>query len=306
MNTNKKNPDDSILDDFRKTFRWYIEKGYKFDSIPEQERNSEKAIALLERANEHLKSAKAVLKKNNHRDVIFHSQQCVELLGKSLLLISGLGSKDEFKSKIGHNFFKYMINKLRKMFSSINEYLDIPFYADTIKSIDQYFGSKDPKKEKSTSLDFNNYTEVEETFDGFFSDFQKILDILNQIDFYQLTKNGSAQTINIIYEEAENQLKREISEEEKKLIKQIYEDGLKQSQYNKTALNTLIVVLLLFYISFLSMNLDPHFESVRYPEDTEPIYTKKTKLVRNLPIIIRLNSKIIEEYYFLLSLNFPT
>jgi hypothetical protein len=33
------------------------------------------------------------------------------------------------------------------------------------------------------------------------------------------------------------------------------------------------------------MNLDPHFESVGYPEDTVPIYKKDTKFESNLPTI---------------------
>ena len=305
MNEGTEKEDEAKLDEFRKTLRWYMEEGYKFDEVSEDDRNYGKAFAFLERANEELKSAQATLKLKNYRDTIYHAQRIVEILGKSLLLTSGYGTEDEFKGKVGHNFFKYILKKLRKLFVSMDKYSDDSFISDTVKQIDTYFGSIDKKDVKKTTLEFNNYTELEETFDGFFKDIQYISELLENIDHYKLTKDGIDKTIHIILEEAEIQLKRELTNEEKQKVIKVYENGLKNAQSNQTGLNTFIIVLLFFYIAILSMNLDPHFESVRYPEDMEPIYTKDTELVKNLPTILRLISRIIKVYYTLIDMNLP-
>ncbi|NPD87382.1 MAG: HEPN domain-containing protein [Asgard group archaeon] len=295
----------SKKDNFRKHFRWYLDEGYKFKEIPEEERNYEKAIAFLERAAEELESAEATLKIENYRDTIYHSQRIVELIGKSLLLSSGYAVEEDFKGKIGHRFFQYILKKLRGLLISMSKYLSDSFSEDTIKQIDRYFGDSGDKDTKKKSLEFDNYLEVENTFNEFFSNIEYVSSVLNSIDFIDLTKNGIDETIDIILDEAKHELKRELSDKEIQLFTKVYENSLKKAPPIKTGLNTYIVVMLLFYISFLSMNLEPHFESVRYPDHTAPVYTKDTNLVKNLPVILRLISKIIEVYYYLLSMNLP-
>jgi len=93
--------------------------------------------------------------------------------------------------------------------------------------------------------------------------------------------------------------------EERELLDIKYQEYFGQSNIELLGINTLITYILLFFISVLSLFLDPHFEQTRYPESTEIIYDKDTEIITLLPLMFNIISRITYDYYQILRLNNP-
>ena len=75
-----------------------------------------------------------------------------------------------------------MLKKLRGLLTSLSSYLNDVFSGETVRQIDQYLGGSSNDKAKKKSLEFDNYLEVEETFDEFFSNTEYVSQVLKSID----------------------------------------------------------------------------------------------------------------------------
>lgn len=292
-------------ENLRKAFRWYLKEGSKFDSIPEEEINSEKAIAFLQRSERHLKSAKILFKYKCFDDSLTLTQQSVEKLGKSLLLITGMCSEKDLKDEISHTFFNYMIKNIRKLLVSYDKHQSNPTYTVIIKKIDQFRNNLKNQIPTLSLLKITDFKDIENYYNTFSEHFSLAPEWLKEVNHYTLLKNETAETLDTLSDEFEKHRNQPLTNEERELLEIKYQEYLGQSNIELLGINTMIFVILLFFISVLSMFLDSHFEPARYPESTDIIYDKDTEIITLLPIMFNIISRIAFDYYQILLLNNP-
>ncbi|MHA1420086.1 MAG: HEPN domain-containing protein [Candidatus Heimdallarchaeaceae archaeon] len=289
----------------REAFRWYVKEGKKFDFIPEEERNTEKAIAFLQRSERHLKSAKILLKSKCYDDSLTLTQQCVEKLGKSLLLMTGMCSEKDLTKEISHTFFNFMIKNTRKILVSFDKHQSNPTYSQIIRNIDKFRNNLKNKIPTLTLLKIEDFKDIENYYNTFSEHFSLVPEWLKEVDHYTLLKNEGTETLEVISDEIEKLQKQPLTSEQRAQMEKSYEKYLGQPNIELLGINTMITVIFLFFISVLSMFLDPHFEPARYPESTEIIYDKDTEIITLLPSMFHIISRITNDYYQILQLNNP-
>ena len=111
------------------------------------------------------------------------------------------------------------------------------------------------------------------------------------------------QSFDIMLEEREEFIGRKISSNKKTKIKEGYLKYLGTKDLKLALINTVFLPIFLFVISYLSVNLEKHVSEARYPQKTK--YTLDSDIVRIAPTMLNTMDIIIDDYYYILSLNLP-
>ncbi len=262
------------------------------------------AIGMLQRTEKDLKVFKRNYRKKDFAHALFNMQQAVEKLGKSVLLIIEQCTEGDLANKIKHRLVDYIVKIIRK---KLDEIVAInPELESVIREIIDKFQSDYKKKYR---LNDDLYIEFEQL---------KIL-LKDYASFDTQIRTGTMLMINNfpmqaalqewfesteeILEEVEHHYDVKLTNEQRLEAKNKVLDYVISGQYFRELQNTLFVVLILSYVTILSVNLEKHVSSSRYDVREEDRYSKKGEIVKLLPLMNKTMKKMIDTYYYLISLN---
>ena len=292
------------IEEIRNLSQWYNNVGFRFDFIPEEKRDYEKAFAFLQRAEKDMKSAELLFKENQFEDAVFHTQQSVEKIGKSILLAAGVCDERELRSKIRHEFVTYLLEKVKNLLSSFTSFSSNKQFEPYIERVERFL--QEYFKERRKEDLYFSFSKVESFLGGynefsinFFIEVQKIM----AFDFSIEINEEMEKSFDIIIEEREKFVGRKIPTKKKETIKNTYKDEIEKTDIRLTLINTITLFILLVAISFLSVNLEKHVSETRYPQKTK--YTKDSDIVKICPMMLETVDMIIDDFYYILSLNMP-
>lgn len=292
------------IEEIRTLSQWYNNVGFKFDFISEEERDYEKAFAFLQRAEKDMKSAEILLSKGQFEDAVYHTQQSVEKVGKAILLFAGVCNENKLKNRVRHEFVTYLLKKLKNLLSSFVDYSPDRQFSLYIKKIEGFL-KKYFKKRRKRDLYFS-LSKVEAFLRGYeeFSiGLQKQVQNLMKIEFSVEIDEEMEKSFDIMIKERERFVGRTISTKKKESIKKIYKDEIKKTDLKLTWINTMTLFIFLVAVSFLSVNLEKHVSETRYPQKTT--YTRDSDIVKVCPMMLETIDMIIDDFYYILSLNMP-
>ena len=292
-------------ENLKKMYKWFKDHGREFDFIPEEDRNEELAMAYLLKAEEDFKSSKILFRRRIYRDSLIHTQQGVEKLGKSILLLTGISSEEEMKKQISHYFSKYILKKTRKQFSSFGNYMEDSNFIDLAKRIERFQSIYHNKIPTLKSFNISNISEVGKMYDSLSSNVFNNINWMKEIDFSSYLQDYGIELLTPIIEVEETDRDQKFSIEERKILNKQLEDFFSDANIRFLGVNTYLINVQLVFISLFSSLLEQHFEKARYPENREKIYTKDKEIISILPDIRKISSQIISDYYSLISLNNP-
>jgi len=292
------------LTEMRNLTRWYVEKGYEFDYVPIEERDSEQAKAFLLKAEEDLNTAKRAYRKRSYNDSITHTQQAVEKTGKSILIATGLSNTKELKKKFSHNFSTNLIKKLRLFYSSLIGYSDDNLIINIIKWVDNFFETyKEKRKSLSLVQTIDELTVSLKSYENIFSSIMNKIETLEEAKIQLSMIETYRDSFEVIIDELEKISNQKFPSEVKDKLLREYCQFIQEQNQLLLITNTVAVTIILIFISILSMNLDMHFERSRYPKKKDEIYTKTDEIVKVIPIMMKALSRIIDHYYYIISIN---
>lgn len=299
----KNSKDSDELTNIRNLTRWYIEKGFEFDYVPMEERDAEQANALLLKAEGNLRTAKSTFKSKSYDDSITNTQQAVEKIGKSILIAVGLITPKELK-KISHNFSTHLIMKLKQFYTSLNNYLDAEFDSSIIQKIDNYFKTyKEKRRIHSLVQTLDKLEKYLKSYEIIFNSIMSNIETLDKAKIQLPIIEDYRDSFEVVIEEFEKVSDNRINPEEKNKLLKEYNQFFQEQDQLTLITNTIAVIILLSFITILSMNLDMHYERSRYPREKNDFYTKEDEIVKVLPLMMKTLSRIIGHYYYIISIN---
>ena len=141
------------------------------------------------------------------------------------------------------------------------------------------------------------------SYERIFNSFIDKVDTLNKAEIQIPMIETYRDSFDVVLDELEHISEQKFSSKEKENLLQDYYQSFQEQDPQLLIVNTAAVAILLFFISILSMNLDMHYERSRYPKKVDEIYIKNDEIVKVLPIMMKTITKIIEHYYYVISIN---
>lgn len=261
------------------------------------------ALGMLKRAEKDLKVSQRDYKKQDFAHSVTNMQQAVEKFGKSILLSIDQCKEEDLKNKIGHKLVDFIIRVIKGKLDEIAG--AYPELEQVIRKSINSFQSDYKKKYKMDEDLFLEFHKLKQLL----KDYQLIENQIRTGTFLmldnfpmQLALTEWFNTSDDYISHIEHQLNIELTDEQRIDAKNEMLNYLVSGQYFKELQNTLYVVLLLSYIVILSVNLEKHVSSSRY-DIREERYSKRSEIVKILPLMNKTMSKMVNTCYYLMYLN---
>lgn len=280
---------------YKDIIRWYINEGYKFDEDIEEKKNDQIFINFYEKARGDLDASKVLYENELFSQSIFLIQQSVEKLGKSIFLLGRMCSLKELKVDVGHKLSLFFLSRYKEILISLRKYISGKIFIEniesTLDSLNYLSRSRIKNLNKSLCLEYREFRDYLESYE------KVSKDIPEQIEFaenYEIQMDNVTKMFEMIIQEKETYTKEKMDLDEKRKLKKVFMKEFKDLDLKKEILISIVILNILFYMVVISMNLEKHVTSTRYPERRK--YTKKTQLVKIYPLISKTVENLIFDY----------
>lgn len=282
-----------------------MNKKERKNSAKQINNGSDVASGMLRRSEKDLKVFTRNYRKKDYSHSLTNMQQAVEKFGKSILATLEDYTEEDLR-KIGHKLVDFLVKKIKEKFDEIAK-INVEMEKNLRKIIDRF--QTDYKKKYMMGDDlyiaFDQLEIMLKDFDYYREQIQTgIIFMLSNFPMQSAIKEFVNTSDNIITEVVHKQ-GIELTDEQRLQVKKEGLNYLLKGDYFQELQNTLYIVLLLGFTVILSVNLEKHVSSSRYDINEEFRYSKNSSIVRILPLMHTTMKKMVETFWYLLSLNIP-
>lgn len=288
------------VEEITELVKWELEFGYALQT-PEAERDLNLGLDFLVIATEDIKASLLLFKNEFYAQSVFYLQQCVEKLGKSLLIFMGIiNDVDKIRNKVGHHFTKYLIKHMTKVLNSFpTSALNISF-SDFEQYSRDFFRKNRLPQGKSLLYPYGDLKEVIKSYNDIYTSFQivrdKIISKETEINLKQNLKSNEE----IIFLTLESLVEKPI-EDIPEIKNQL--DTLEVKEFLLTFSNTISIILNLFFLTIIDLNTSHHCSLTRYPSNLAIEYNSETDIIKLYPLMYELIAVLIKETWLLVDEN---
>ena len=288
---------------FQDLMRWYISEGYLFDQNFLDNRDKDLALEFLLVSKNDFLASRTLYSKKLHAQAIFHLQQSVEKLGKSILLLSGDCNFVELPKLVGHKFSRFILNKLHNVVKSSINYISIDTYRNNLKdTLDMIKYIDDCRIKRRTKPFIFPHKELRYYLSSYKETSKSIPEQINIINNFKLSSKRIIEIFNqillldrtIIDDNFSDFTRNELEEY---LLSEFTEERIKEELFI-----SIVIINILLFVAILSMNLEKHVSTSRYPHKRNFDYTSNSLIVKIYPLMLKTVKTMVKDYEKILTL----